>query len=408
MKRRSAVLYALGLGSGAAAWALWQREGFWNKCLPLPLPNHLAQHEIVQAAWSDLDATKVWDTHVHLTGLGEGASRVWVNPEMLSVLNPFEFVHAQFYANAACVTAAQIGASDPYVERLIKLQQPRPAGAKLMLLALDYLYDESGKKNPSRTVFYAPNDYASQVAASSPTRFEWVASVHPYRVDWLEALEWAHRHNARAIKWLPSAMGIDPSSSKCHAFYNALVRLKMPLICHGGYEHPLLDSSALQHLNNPLALRPALAHGVRVILAHCASTGSSVDTDRGKQGRVVENFELFTRLMADPRYVGLLFGDISAITEASRVGGLLRFILEKSDWHGRLLNGSDYPLPGYTPEISVDRLVQQKFITSAAGQVLREMRHYDPLLFDFVLKRQINSNGQRFANSVFETATFFS
>ena len=87
--------------------------------------------------------------------------------------------------------------------------------------------------------------------------------------------------------------------------------------------------------------------------------------------------------------------------------GPLRLILEKSEWHSRLLNGSDYPLPGYLPEISIDRLVQQKFIALAAGQVLREIRHYDPLLFDFVLKRQINSNGQRLSNSVFETATFF-
>ena len=158
MRRRSAVLYSLALGGGAAAWALWPREGVWNKCLQLPLPTHLAQHEIVQAAWRDLDITKVWDTHVHLTGLGEGASRVWVNPKMLSVLNPFEFVHAQFYANAACVTAAQPGAADPYVERLIKLQRPRPTGAKIILLALDYLYDESGEKNPSRTVFFAPNE----------------------------------------------------------------------------------------------------------------------------------------------------------------------------------------------------------------------------------------------------------
>ena len=38
----------------------------------------------------------------------------------------------------------------------------------------------------------------------------------------------------------------------------------------------------------------------------------------------------------------------------------------------RLLNGSDYPLPGYLPESSVNRLVEYKFIPNNVGEVLRE------------------------------------
>ena len=276
-----------------------------------------------------------------------------------------------------------------------------------MLLAMDYFHDGAGNRNPSRTVFYAPNDYAAEIAAKYPARFEWAASIHPYRADWLEALEWAHSRRARAIKWIPSAMGIDPASPKCNSFYDALKRLNLPLISHGGYEHPLLGSGALEELNNPLALRRPLERGVRVIAAHCASTGAGIDTDRGTNGPVVENFTLFTRMMDDAHYFGRLFGDISALTESSRVGPLLRFVLEKGEWHSRLLNGSDYPLPGYLPEMSINRLVEYKFIASDVGEVLREIRDYDPLLFDFVLKRQISAGGKRFPASVFETAAFF-
>ena len=56
-----------------------------------------------------------------------------------------------------------------------------------------------------------------------PRDFEWVASIHPYRTDALEALEQAKRDGARAVKWLPSAMGIDPASPRCDRFYRASV-----------------------------------------------------------------------------------------------------------------------------------------------------------------------------------------
>ena len=326
---------------------------------------------------------------------------------MRSVFHPFEFIHTQFYANAACLADRGEEADRAYTTRLTALQNGLAPGVRLMLLAMDYFHDESGNRVPSRTVFQVPNDYASEVAAQHPGRFEWIASIHPYRADCVEALEWAIAHGARAVKWIPSAMGIDPASPACDRFYDALTRLDVPLMTHGGYEHPLIGSGTMQEFNNPLALRRPLEHGVRMIVAHCASTGASVDTDRGAHGPEVENFALFTRLMDDPRYHGKLYGDISALTESSRVGPLLKYVIRRTDWHDRLLNGSDYPLPGYMPGVSVKHLIDEDFITVAQGQVLREIRLYNPLLFDFVLKRHMAADGTRFASSVFETAGFF-
>ena len=407
MKRRSAIFSGLGLAAGAAGWAILPREGLWNPCLGLPMPDRLAKHAIVQAAWAGLDAARVWDVHVHLAGLGGGRSRVWVNPLMQSFFHPFEFVHAKFYANAACANHQNADVTDTYADRLFALQQQRPVGAKLMLLAMDHFYDDVGNRVPEKSVFFVPNDYASEVAGQHPERFEWIASVHPYRADCLEAVEWAKTHGAQAVKWIPSAMNIDPASKQCHPFYDALKRLNLPLISHGGYEHPLLGSGALQPLNNPLALRHPLERGVRVVVAHCASTGTAIDTDRGTNGPEVECFSLFSRMMDEPQFFGLLYGDLSALTETSRVGPLLRNVLERSDWHSRLLNGSDYPLPGYVPEVSINRLVEYKFISTEVGEVLREIREYDPLLFDFVLKRHIEGGDQRFPVLAFETAAFF-
>ena len=56
---------AVAAGLGVAAWQRWPDEGLWNPCRPLPMPEHLAGHAMVNAAWSGLDAAQVWDTHVH-------------------------------------------------------------------------------------------------------------------------------------------------------------------------------------------------------------------------------------------------------------------------------------------------------------------------------------------------------
>ncbi len=75
--------------------------------------------------------------------------------------------------------------------------------------------------------------------------------------------------------------------------------------------------------------------------------------------------------------------------------------------HGRLLNGSDYPLPGILPLISPDLLVQRGMLGQCSVTALREIRKHNSLLFDFVLKRSLVSSGTRLASSVFETRSFF-
>jgi predicted TIM-barrel fold metal-dependent hydrolase len=97
-------------------------------------------------------------------------------------------------------------------------------------------YDESGNRRKDLTAFWVPNEYVANVAKTRPDRFEWTASIHPYRADAVAALESARREGARAVKWLPNAMGIHPGSPRCDAFYRKLAELKMPLFTHAGEE----------------------------------------------------------------------------------------------------------------------------------------------------------------------------
>ncbi len=95
------------------------------------------------------------------------------------------------------------------------------------------------------------------------------------------------------------------------------------------------------------------------------------------------------------------------MTQVNRAGPALVQVIERSEWHARLLNGSDYPLPGVMPVFSVDYLVSLKLIGQKEGEVFKEIRLHNPLLFDFLLKRHLRSNGRKLSDRVFQTRRFF-
>src|SRR5258706_2035062 len=195
-------------------------------------------------------------------------------------------------------------------------------GVKLLLFAFERAYGEDGKRQDALTSFYVPDGYARELAREHPRYFEWAASIHPYRADCVTALEEAKRDGARAVKWLPGAMGMDPASPRCDRFYGAAARLKLPLITHAGLERAVLGTET-QDFGNPLRLRRALDAGVRVVVAHCASMGQDRDLDKGPNWPLLDSFLLFERLMQEKKYEKNLFGDISAMTQVNRAGPAL-------------------------------------------------------------------------------------
>ena len=360
----------------------------------------------MQQAWDGLDPSRVWDSHAHLIGTGDSGSGIVVHPSMGSLLDPAQYARRLFFLNAGCAHEAPGNVDRAYVERMRNLVDGMRPGLKLLLYAFDRAHDEHGEPDMQGSAFYVPDSYARDIARAHPQYFEWAASIHPYARDCAERLEQARWEGARAVKWLPSAMGIDPASPRCDAFYAAMTKAGIALITHAGEERAVLGR-AQHEFGNPLRLRRALDAGVRVVVAHCASMGEDRDLDKGPAAQYVESFSLFTRLMREKRYERNLYGDISAVTQVNRAGPVLVRILEEEAWHARLLNGSDYPLPGLMPVFSVDYLVSLKLVPQSAGSVLKEIRLHNPLLFDFVLKRALRSNGKTFATSVFETRRFF-
>jgi len=405
MRRRTFLATLAVLGTGTGAWKFWPEDGLVNPCAAQPLPAALTGHALVADAWQGIDPRQLWDCHVHLIGAGDGGSGGWINPDMLSLAHPIQWLQRYFYLNASCPEPA--GSVDAgFLGRLLRLQDDFPAGSKLMLLAFDWFHDSAGRPLQAASSFHTPNEYARQVAVRYPERLEWIASIHPYRVDALDALAQAVEQGARAVKWLPAAQGMDPASARCDAFYRALARYHLPLLTHAGTELAVKGGNT-EDFGNPLRLRRPLGQGVRVVVAHCASLGKGQDLDAPSRARRVDNFELFLRMMQDDRYQGLLFGEISGITQINRLQDRLERLLRSATLQGRLVNGSDYPLPGVLPLFSLKQMLRRGYLRVEQAAVLSQVRRHNPLLFDLLLKRSLRIEGSAFDPRVFESRRAF-
>jgi hypothetical protein len=109
--------------------------------------------------------------------------------------------------------------------------------------------------------------------------------------------------------------------------------------------------------------------------------------------------------MDDRRYEGLVFGDISAMTQFNRAGRPLSTVIEREDLHARLVNGSDYPLPAINVLIRTKPLVRAGYIDAEEAASLKEIYGFNPLLFDYVLKRCLRLPGtnRRLPASLFQS-----
>jgi mannonate dehydratase len=366
------------------------------------LPPELAGPEVVQAALQGLDASRLVDTHAHLLGTGDAGSGCSVHPSMHQWWHPGEVLRRKGILNAACVPGDAPSIDRAYVERLVSLAAEFPAGARWYLFAFEQAHDDRGQPDPEHTTFHVPDAYTAQVAGQHPARFDWVASIHPYREDALQRLDAALAAGTRAVKWLPSAMNIDLRDARCKPFCERLARSGRPLIVHCG-EEKAVPGAGRDELGNPLHVRHVLAHGVRVVMAHCGSLGQAIDEDLPSRPSVPA-FDLFARLMDERTHGGRLLGDLSAVFQRNRTPEVWRAVLQRQDWHGRLLHGSDHPLPGVMPLFSLARLQRAGLLRESDIEPLQRVREHNPLLFDLVLKRRLQAGDSTLPASIFEGA----
>ncbi|MEZ6004993.1 MAG: amidohydrolase family protein [Planctomycetota bacterium] len=354
-------------------------------------------------AWLDarlagLRGKTLIDVHAHLAGRGIG-SDCEVHGHMESRLHPGAWVRYQCY-----LSAGRVGPGDPdgaFGAHLFALRRALPVDVRMHVLGFDYSGGPGTWPDREATLFRVSDGFLYAQVASGGEGLVPAPSIHPDDPEAIARLEQAQAHGARLIKWLPAAQGIDPADARFDDYYAALVRLDLALLVHCGDEHAVPIPHA-HGLGNPLRLRRALDAGVRIVVAHCASSGMGEDLDH-PGAAPVPNHRLLLRLMDEPRYGQQLFADISTLTQWNHFRQGLADFLARADLHGRLLQGSDWPLPAIDVLYNLGALERAGFLDRDDLAPLREIYTSNPLLFDLALKRAVHhpETGQRFGDGVF-------
>ena len=266
----------------------------------------------------------ILDMHCHTAGVGDGSSGCFVSKELR---NNFRF---NIYLKAFGVTLAEVEEKGDQllIERLAKRVAESERVGAAIILAMDGVIGDDGKLARNRTEFFIPNEFVAKETAKYPNLF-FGASINPRRPDALERLQWAKVNGARLVKWLPSIQFIDPSDKSFEPFYRKLVELDLPLLTHAGQERSF--THARDELADPVRLELPLDLGVKVIVAHAASTGQN------------EGEEDIDRLIGMLEAYPNLYSDISSMTQINKQGYLEK-ALSESRFEGKLLYGSDFPL----------------------------------------------------------------
>jgi uncharacterized protein len=200
-----------------------------------------------RAVWEGLDARQVIDVHAHLLGHttvdapSPTDADAWIHPRTTSPFAFGDWVRRWAIERASGVAGDRDRLSERYVERLASLWEPFPRGAVPSMLAFDAVVRPDGQTDLDRTMFCTGNGYAERIARERGWAF--TASIHPSRPDAIARLEAVHALGARVVKWLPSAMAINPADAAHRPFYRAMERLGMALLSHAGEEVAVTGST---------------------------------------------------------------------------------------------------------------------------------------------------------------------
>ena len=374
---------------------------------PEDLEKHISPEarELIEHAFKGVPGKKLRDYHTHILGMNTELNGTFVNEGWQSPFGGLtHFIQFEVYKSAAGITDVK-QADAQYLDRLKNLIRHLPKPGKFGIMAFDYFYDEQGNPDPSLSTFHVPNDYVMNIAKDNPDIFFPIISIHPYRDDAVRVLRHYGEEGVRFVKWLPNAMGIHPASKvmkeKLEAYYRIMREYDMALISHTGDEKAT-EAEEFQFLGNPLHLKKPLDMGVKVVMAHVASLGECKEEDEPLCEPGTTYIDMAIEMLKDPNYRNILFADISALTQDNRKDNLDK-VLENTSIHHSLINGSDYPLPAVNFVIQTKTLVKSGHITPSERESLNEIYDFNPLLFDFVLKRTLrhSQTGLKFPVSVF-------
>jgi hypothetical protein len=153
------------------------------------------------------------DMHCHIAGIGAGGSGCFVSPRLQHNWRFKIYLHSFGVTEKELLQQGDGLVGDRISESLAQSKYV----SRAVLLALDGVVDARGNLDTNRTEVYVPNEFVAEMA-SRHTNLLFGASVNPYRRDALARLEWAKKHGAVLVKWIPPIMEIDPADPRLIPF----------------------------------------------------------------------------------------------------------------------------------------------------------------------------------------------
>ena len=323
-----------------------------------------------------------------------------------------------------------------------------------ILLPLDAYHLEDGSIDWDATDIFIPNDYALLLRDCLNSRFEsetgkdfrpfeTAVSIHPYRHDSIDLLEIYSQKGIRFVKWLPNTMNINPRHPKSVAFYKKMKDLGMVLITHSGHEEATIAKDENQHFGNPSLFDLAGNEGLTMVIAHSGYQGVNWSEDGPTPNTLAfqamhsKYATVYGGLSATLFIKSKLFNDYSNTDDDSNddiantplpcfqphaddpeehvymtdhhcylLKNLEKIfnLAQRDQAKARFVNGSDYPLPAVNLLKPTNTLYRYGYITRKEKSLLDKIYRYNPLLFDFVMKRTAKNpnTGKHLPKSVFK------
>jgi len=257
----------------------------------------------------------------------------------------FDRISVRFFARNLGADPAQLMARPyaTYVESMARAIRESRQVEKVCLFGVDARLDEHGREIDRDKTVCATSDDVVEVARRFPDQFIPFFSINPRRPDALNRIDEQIGKGCRGAKFLQNYWGVDLNDRRFIPYYEKLREHRLPLIIHIGSEYAISSFARFERIE---MLDLPLATGVTVIAAHMGL------------GRINHKLRLWRNLSKDPRYFDRdyfrmlemlqqhenLYADISAILSPLRARAL-RHLSEQTDVHGKILFGTDYPVP---------------------------------------------------------------
>lgn len=297
------------------------------------------------------DQKTLVDIHAHAGCLDDGGKTCFISQRMKNEKVAVVLSKYKALFNAFGVTEQEMRQNgNPYFfKKISERVQQSTCVQSLVLLALDANYKfDATEPDYENTDFMVRNQLVSENVRKYPNLL-WGASVHPFRKDYAEQLEYAHKNGAVLVKLIPPVMAVRLESdeaavkARMQDYYRLLAKYKLPLLVHLDEEGTFTKAleRRLRAYVGVLGIRAALESGVTVIVAHAASRESKV-TFGASYGNTYKDL---LELMKEPSYRGKLYADISALpTIQTRADHMCKVARDYAGNEDRLLWGSDFPL----------------------------------------------------------------